>query len=164
MAAALPLLMISSVIGSAVSAVGTIAAGNAQADAIEQQADFEAKQLEIKAKEEKAAAQRDAFAEQRKKNLAQSALTARAAGSGFSATDPGTLDIAGEISRYGTYNEQMAMYGGRSRSAGLRSQAEATLYQGATNAQAAKTSSYFDAASTIIGGASNLAKYQLSYG
>jgi hypothetical protein len=56
-------------LGTAISGVGTIAAGAAQKNA----ADFEAQQMEMKAKEETAAAQRDALAKKRK---AQSSIPA----------------------------------------------------------------------------------------
>lgn len=133
-----------SLIGTAVSAVGTIAAGAAQAQA----AEYQAKQYEIKAKEERAAAQMEGFQYAQQKRLAQSRTQAVAAASGFSASDPGTLDVIGDIERYGTWQEQVARYGGDSRAqglidtaAGIRSSASANMF-----------GSVISAGSTIIGG------------
>lgn len=130
--------------GTAATAVGTIASGRAQAEigAYEQQrlqregqmsrqaAEFEAKQLDIQGNEERAAAQREAFALQRNKKLALSRLQNVAAGSGFMATDPSNLAIADEIEKYGTVQEQMAMYGGQSRAASLSDSASARRASG----------------------------------
>lgn len=142
---------IATVAGSAVSAVGTIAAGNAA----KEQADYEAAQLDIKAKEEQAAAQQEAQQLREKKERALSSLTARAAASGFSATDPTALALSDEIERYGTLQEQMAQYGGKSRRAGYEAQATGTRITG----QAAKKGSRLSAAGTILGGISSLGKY-----
>lgn len=136
-----------SVVGTVVSAAGTIAAGQAADKA----ARFEAAQYEMAANEERAAAQQESFKYQRQKKLALSRNQAVAAASGFSASDASTLDLLGEIEAYGTLQEQMARYGGESRALGLRGQAHAARMSG----KAAKTASYFDAASTIIGGASS---------
>lgn len=165
------LMTIATVAGTAVSAVGTIAAGKAQAQQAKdeglvrkQSADYQAAQLEMKGKEEQAAAQQEAEQYKRNKTLALSSLQSKAAGSGFSATDPTALALADEISRYGTLQEQMAMYGGTSRRAGLEDQAAGERFSGQSayvagrnTAKAIKKASYFDAASTILGGASTLA-------
>lgn len=148
--AALPMIaMIASIAGTAVSAAGTIAAGKAA----KQAADYEAKQLDIKALEEQAAGQRESEQYARKKELALSSLQAGAAGSGFSATDPTALALAGDIAKYGTYQEQMAEYGGESRRAGLESQATARRLEGRAAMKAAR----YGAAGTILGGISSLA-------
>jgi hypothetical protein len=101
--------------GSYVQAQGTLAAGKAA----DQAAKYEAAQLDIKAKEEQAAAQRDMFDQRREKELTLSKLQSNAAASGFSATDPTALALGDEIAKYGTYKEQMAMYGGESRRTGI---------------------------------------------
>jgi len=141
---------IASIAGTIVSAAGTMAAGKAA----KQAANFEAQQLEIKAKEEQAAAQLEAGEHRKQKNLALSKLQANAAASGFTATDPTSLAIADEISRYGTMQEQIAQYGGKSRRAGLESQAVARRMEGKAAASAARTSAF----GTIIGGVSSFAK------
>lgn len=136
------------VVGTGISAVGTIAAGRAQ----QQAAEIEALQLEHKGQEERAQAQQQAAEYRRRKNLALSALQGRAAASGFTATDTSTLNIAGDLASYGTLQEQMAQYGGESRYQGYKSAAAGSRLSG----QAARTGSYFDAAGTIVGGASNM--------
>jgi hypothetical protein len=138
------------VIGSIVSAAGTMAAGRAQQEAKE----YEALQLEIKGKEERAAAQREGQEHERKADLAQSTLQARSSTSGFSATDPTSLALADEIAKYGTYQQQMAQYGGESRQEGLKGQAEAARMEG----RAARKGAQMAAMGTIIGGIGGLAK------
>lgn len=150
---------VAGIAGTLVSAVGTIAAGNAQQEA----ANYQSAQLKIKAKEERAAGQREQQQMVKQRRLALSKLTAESAGSGFSATDPSSLDLTGEIARYGTYREKMAQYGAESRYQGLKSQAIAARQSG----QAAATGARFDALGTILGGVSNtMARYydQTDYG
>jgi hypothetical protein len=177
MAAAAPFLMLA---GTAVSAVGTIAAGRQAAaigameqqrlmqagDAAEKASKYQARQLEVQSKNEMAAGQREAEQHRRQKSLALSKLTANAAAGGFTATDPTALALSDDITEYGTLQEQMAMFGGASRAAGLRSQAEAARYSGATaqmsgysqgniamaTGQAKQNASYYNAAGTILGG------------
>lgn len=142
---------IATVVGSAATAAGTIAAGNAG----EEQGEYEAAQLDIKAKEEQAAAQQEAQQLRERKERALSSLTARSAASGFSATDPTALALSDEIERYGTLQEQLAQYGGKSRRAGLEAQATGSRISG----KAAKKGSRLSAAGTILGGVSSLGKY-----
>lgn len=156
--------------GTAVSAIGTLAAGSqaaAQGKAAQTAANYEAAQLDAKGKEEQAAAQQEAEQYRRNKELAKSTLQTRGAASGFSATDPSTLARAGEIERYGTLQEQLAMFGGTSRREGLEAAARAERYSGATAlaaGRAKRTASYFDAGSTILGGMSTLAgKYDTKF-
>src|SRR3990167_11241300 len=88
--------LIASIAGAATTAVGTIAAGNAKAAQAESEAkaqEFQAKQLDLSSKEERASAQRDSLELRRRKNLALSQLQSRAAGSGFTATDPTALAL-----------------------------------------------------------------------
>lgn len=174
--------------GAAVTAVGTIASGQA-ADRIgkmQQQnlevrgqnaraaANYEAQQLDIQAKDEFASGQRDAQALKRQKNLALSTLQARGAASGFSATDPSNLAIADEIEKYGSVQEGMALYGGSARARDLTASAEARRFSGQSAYDAAyasgaiareegrakKHASYYSAAGTILGaGASMATKY-----
>lgn len=157
--------------GAVVSAAGTIASGNAEADlamrqgvARNQSAQFEAKQLDINAKDEKAMAQREAQQLGRQKRLALSSLQAKGAASGFSATDPSNLAIADEISKYGTLQEDMAMYGGESRANDLRLNAASRRYSGANELEyaaqygdARRTAAKYSAFGTILGGASTMA-------
>lgn len=140
-------------VGTAVSAAGTIASGQAA----DRAAKLEARQYEIQAQEEKAAAGLEAYQYEQQTQRAISRTQAVAAASGFTASDAGTLDLIGDIARYGTWQAGIARYGGESRSLGLRGAAQAARERGA----AARTASYFDAASTIIGGASS---YYSKYG
>src|SRR5690554_873728 len=150
------LATIATIVSTAATAMGTIVAAQgarAQGKAAQAAAEFQAQQLDIKAKEEQAAAQREAQEARRRKELALSELQAKSAASGFSATDPTSLALADEIARYGTMQEQMAMYGGASRRAGLESQAFASRFEG----RAARRAARYDAASTILGGVSSIA-------
>lgn len=135
--------------GTAVSAFGTLAAGNAA----KASADYDSRQLQAKGKEELAAARVEADREKRKKDLALSSLTNRSAGSGFSATDPTALQLGDEISEYGTLQEQMAMYGGESRRVGLDAQAAMRRKEG----KIARQASQIKAISTILSGGSSMA-------
>lgn len=139
------LAAIASLAGTVVSAVGTIAAGKAEARA----AEYEAAQLDIKAKEERAAAQREAFEKQRETDLVLSRHQAQTAASGLGTTDPTVLDQTGEIAEYGTYEQQLAQYGGDSRAAGAESQAYATRMSGKAQQQGAT----YSAIGTLIGAA-----------
>jgi hypothetical protein len=142
------LATIGSLAATAVSAVGTIAAGRAQ----KQAADHRAAQLEVEAKQERATAQQDALAVARKKRLELSRLQAQAAASGFGAADPTVLDLAGEAAKYGTLQQQLARYGGDVRAETLISSAEASRAQGT----AAMRNASFNAAGTILGGVSSM--------
>lgn len=149
MAALAAISAVVGMVGSVVQAQGTLAAGKAA----QQSANYEAAQLDIKAKEEQAAAQRDAEEHGREKDLALSKLQTNAAASGFSATDPTSLAIADEIAKYGTYKEQMAMYGGESRRTGIEAQATGRRMEGRAAMAGAKSA----AMGTILGGISSMA-------
>ena len=140
---------VATVAGTTLGAMGTLAAGK-QA---QQVANFEADQLDAKGKEEQAAARVEADQYRRKKELALSSLTSKAAASGFTATDPTTLQLGDEIEEYGTLQEQMAMYGGTSRREGLEGQARGRRWEG----EVAKRSAKPKAMATILGGISTLA-------
>lgn len=157
MAAALPAIAIASTIaGTVVQAQGTLAAGRAE----KQAADYEAKQLDIEAKQRQAEAQLESEQYKRNKDRALSRLQAVSAASGFSATDPTALAKADEIARYGTYQEQLAGFGGKRQRAGLEAQAEGRRLTGRAAMQGAR----YKAAGTILGGISSIAgKYGKSY-
>ncbi len=141
---------VATLFSTGISALGTIAAGK-QA---QREARFEAAQLDIKANEEMAAGQKRGLEHKRRTQLALSALTNRAAASGFTATDPTALDLTEEIATYGTFQQQLAQYGGESRQTGLRDSAQAKRISGA----AAKRGSYYGAGGTILGGISTMAE------
>ena len=168
--------MVASAAGAATTAIGTIAAGNAKAAQAEAEAkaqELQAQQLNLAAKEERASAQRDSFELGRRKNLALSQLQSRAAGSGFSATDPTALQLGDEISEYGTYQEQTAMYGGEAKARDANFAAASKRYSAAMTRDLGgkyKTASYLSAGGTILGGLSTMAskyatpRYQSRYG
>ena len=95
-------------------------------------ADVEAQELDIQAKEELAQGSQLMLSARRRKNLALSTLTTRAASSGFMATDPTALRIADDIARYGAVQEGMELYGGLSRSEALKSASAARRYEGSS--------------------------------
>lgn len=120
-----------------ISGVASIAGGAAQARGIRAQAaaqqanlNYQAKQTEIKAKEEQAAAFLEAEEYRRRKELTLSNLQAAAAGSGFTATDPTTLQIGSRIEKRGTLQQGIAQYGGASRRFGLEARAEGLRAEG----------------------------------
>ena len=150
------LALAASAIGTVVSAVGTVAAGQAR----RKQADFQAAQLDVKAKEERAAAGLEAQEIQRATRLKLSTLQARAAASGFGAADPTVLDLAGGIAERGGLAAGITRYGGNSRGRAYNAQAEGERISG----RAAETASYWGAASTVIGGfGSMFARYGQSF-
>jgi hypothetical protein len=142
------LATIASIAGTVVSAIGTIAAGKAQARA----AEYEAVQLDIKGKEERAVAQREAMEKKRETDLALSRHQAVTATSGLGTTDPTVTDQLGEIAEYGTYRQQLTRYGGDSRARDLDYQARATRMAGKNQMRGAM----YSAAGTILGGASTM--------
>jgi hypothetical protein len=162
---------IATAVGTGVSAIGTLASGKAQQQQLTQQGlaekemrDFNATQLIAKGKEEVAASQQDAAQYKRNKDLALSTIQNRAAAGGFTATDPTAMAIADEVDKYGSLQEKMALWGGLSRRAGLEGQAAGERFTGESayasaiqSGKNARKASYFDAASTILGGVSTLA-------
>jgi hypothetical protein len=140
---------IATVAGTVLGYQGAMAQGKAAQAA----ANYEAQQMEMQGKEELAAAGAERDQLRRKKELAQSTLQANAAASGFSATDPTALNLAEDIEEYGTLQEQMAMYGGSSRAAGRKAQAEAARMTGRAAMQGAR----YKAMGTVLSGVSTLA-------
>ncbi len=148
---------IATVAGAAVSAAGTLAAGKAQQRA----QNYEAAQLDAEAKQKQAEAQIEGEQYQRKKELTLSTLQNEAGASGFSATDPTALALADEISRYGTFQQQVAQYGGKEQREGLEAQAYGRRLTG----EAERIGSRYKATGTILGGISSMAsKYNPNYG
>lgn len=135
------------VIGSIVQGIGTIAGGMAAKDA----ADTEAAQLDARGKEEFAAAQRDAAEKRREAVLANSKIQSLAATSGAGADAPTITRLMQGISGQGEYNAQTDLYGGASRRAGLRDNANARRAEG----NASLLGSVFSAAGTMLGAGSS---------
>lgn len=133
------------VVGTAISAMGTIAAGNAAAAG----ANYNAEVLQQQAGQERAAAQRDAIEQRRRASIAQSNLQAAAGGSGL---DAGVITLAEGISREGEYRALLSMYEGENQARGLEAQAGAQRYEGKVE----KAASRWKAAGTIASGAASL--------
>jgi hypothetical protein len=149
------LSLIGSLIGGVMQMQGAkqqAAAQKAAGKAQQQQLNYEAAQLDVRAKQEQAAAQQEGQEIGRRKKLALSALQARSAAGGFTATDPTALDLAGEIESYGTLQEQMAAFGGGDRRAGIEAQAEGRRLSG----RAARQGANLAARGTILGGTSSM--------
>lgn len=121
-----PLGMVLGVVGSVVSAAGTIAAG----DNAEAMAQFQQQQYAEQAKEHVAAGQRAAEDQNYKTKLVQSALTARAAGSGINPAIGSTNLDSQQIAGRGTYNALMDLSNGQVAAAGLTNEGSAARYQG----------------------------------
>ena len=142
------------VVGSVVSAVGTIAAGQAS----RRDAEFQAKQLDIQAKAEFAAGQREAEEIERNKKLVLSRQQALAAASGMGADDPTIVTMAAEIAGFGKYQELSALAAGEMR----QRRAEYDAASARATGQATATGSLLSAGGTIIGGVANA--FQERYG
>ena len=147
------------VAGGALSAGGTLIGGAASAAAGEsaQKANyFKATQEEMAAQESRAASQRASLDKQRETGLLQSKLQARAAASGGGASDPGVLDLAGDIAGRGEYESLLEMYKGENRARGLEDAAMGSRMTGdaaLAEGKAKQSASYLSAAGTIVGSA-----------
>lgn len=139
-----------SLIGASIAAKGQRQAAEAQAQAYE----FQAKQLEIKGKQEQAAAYWTAMREKRKKDYLISALTSKAAASGFSVDSPDVLKLGDDIIKTGTMNQQMAIASGLTQRYGLEDAANAKI----ADANAARQAGETMASATIIGGIGGFTK------
>jgi hypothetical protein len=150
------------VLGTVVSAVGTIAAGAAAARAANAQAaqqEYAARIADQKAMQERAVAQRQAFDKRREGRLATSTLVARAAASGASATDPTIIKLGGDIAGRSEYLALSDM--ARGEQAGLDQENKAALNRwqagiARDEADTAMTSGFLRAGSSILSGANSL--------
>lgn len=111
-------------IGTAVSAGGTIASGNAA----RRQGNFINRQMEQAAGQERAAGQRVAIEERRKADLATSRAEAVAAASG--AGGKTVTDIIGGIQGQGEYNALSALFSSEERARGMELQGKTAAMQG----------------------------------
>lgn len=133
-----------SAIGSLASVGGTIAgmgsamaAGKAgkigaalQGQAAMQSAEYRATQLRQQAQEARASQQRVALETQRKGDLVQSTLRARAAAGGGGATDNTVLNLTRQIAGRTEYESLLEMYKGENAARGMEDAANAAIYQG----------------------------------
>ena len=166
--------------GTGISAYSTIAGSQAaskglqfQAQAAEQAGqaaqqakEFEAKQYGMQAKEARATAQRGALETRRQGRLLQSTLQARAAAGGGGATDPGVLNLAGDIAGRSEYQALLEMAQGENRARGLEDVATGARMTGAAELakaqgaaaglryqdEAQKRAAKLSAIGTIVGG------------
>lgn len=152
-------MTIATVAGGALSAAGTLIGGSAAADAgasAQKAQYFKATQEDMAAQESRAAAQRVALDKGRETTLLQSKLQARAAASGGGASDPGVLDLAGDIAGRGEYEALTEMYKGENRARGLEDTAIGSRLTGdaaKAEGEAKRSASYLSAAGTLIGSA-----------
>lgn len=150
------------VLGTVVSAVGTIAAGAAQARQANAQAaaqEHAAQVADQRAMQERAVAQRQSFEKRREGKFAQSTLVARAAASGASATDPTIIKLGGDIAGRSEYMALTDMYRGEQAGRSLEDQAELNRWSAGqlrNEASMAKTGSFIGAGATILSGASSI--------
>lgn len=143
---------IASLAGTVVSAVGTIAAGQAA----KTQAEWQAQQHEVAAKEEKASAFKQAQELTHKRDVTLSRFQAVNAASGLS----GGEDIAAEIAGYGSYQADLARAAGLMRERDRLNAAAASRATG----RAQQVGSYFSAGGTILGGLASGADWYMKYG
>lgn len=118
---------------------GAVAQAGAQAegDNAVAAADYRATQLRQQAQEARASQQRAALETQRKGNLAQSTLRARAAAGGGGATDNTVLNLTGQIAGRTEFESLVDMYKGENAARGLEDAANAAIYGGKVAKQAA---------------------------
>lgn len=146
------------IVGTLVSAAGTIVGGIAA----KQQADAQAAALEYRAKEEEKAAQearasgqRQALEQRRNAALTGSMLVARAAASGAGATDPTILNLGTNIAERGEYLALTEKYKGEQRARGLEDQAAGDRWSAAATESSAGTAmfgSFLGAGAGLMGG------------
>lgn len=139
--------LITGVLGTAVSAAGTLAGGQ-QASAA---AEFEAKQREQQAMEARAISGREALERRKEQRLLASQVQAQAAKTG-GGSDPSILTIFQDIAETGELNVQTELYKGEQRARGFEAAADVARFEG----RRAKTASYIGAGSGLLSGASTL--------
>ena len=137
-------------IGTAVSAYGTIAGANAQASGLEYQASV----ARTKARQEEAIGQRQQMETDRKTRLTQSRLQATSSASGGSASDPTVVDLAGDIAGRGKYMGGLQMWQANQNAWDFDTKAQAL----SASADATRSGGKLSAFSTILGGAASLYK------
>lgn len=156
--AALPAIALAaSAVGGVVSAMGTLAAGQSAKDA----SYFKAAQEDQAAQESRAASQRQALEKRRQSDLALSKIQAGAAASGAGASDPGIVNLSGDVAARGEYQALTDMYTGENRARGLEDQAMGDRMTG----DAAETGAKYKAVGTLLdSGSSFYGKYKQFYG
>jgi hypothetical protein len=149
------------ILGTVVSAVGTIASGAAaarQANAQAAAAEHAALVADQKAMQERAVGQRQSFEKRREAKFAQSTLLARAAASGASATDPTIIKLGSDIAGRAEYYALSQMASGESAAIARENQAQLDRYSASNQRQQAKSAmmgGFLGAASGVLSGASS---------
>ena len=152
------------IVGAGLAAAGTIAGGNAAAALGQSQknaADYQAEQLRENSASEIAAAQRQMLDTQQKTRLAQSRLTADAAGGGFVASSGSPEAISESIAKRGTYEAAMQLWQGQNASTGDLNKAQGVEMSGQIAADAGKMeqeASYLKAAGNLASAGSGIYK------
>ena len=145
-------------IGSAVSAAGSLAGGSyaAQAGAMQQQAaNYTAAQLEENAPGAIGAAQRKMLDDRNKAQQAESTLRARGGASGVDIGSGSPVQVGQSVAGRGEYQALMDLWQGKNQATGMLNEAKAVRYGGdiaAYSGDAQKTLSEFNAAGTLAGG------------
>lgn len=130
--------------GSLVSAAGTVAAGKAQMEQAKAQAEMQRRE----AVEEQARYQRGSMQATKERDLVLSKQQANAAASGFSAQDPSASASWQNIYNEGTYNASMYSYTGQRNKAYGIYQGKLTEWAGERAYEASKLA----AMGTVLGG------------
>lgn len=131
-----------------VGAMGQASAMSAQAEADQKRAAIEAQWATRKANEERGAGQAAAAQKIHEQKLAQSRLTALAADSGGSATDPTVLKLMGDIEGEGKLNAGRTYAEADQKAQGMEYQSALNSWTADANARIKKSA----AKTTLIGG------------
>jgi len=149
-------------VGGTLSAISTIAGGNAAAEGGKLQrraADAEAAQIDANSAQAIASAQRKKFDTEERTRLAVSTARARGAASGVDTGVGSAAATQGELAKRGSLNAAIDMFNGESAATGLRNQAEAVRFGGKVaelEGKMKRDASYLSAAGTIAGTAGNM--------
>ncbi len=139
--------------GTILSAVGSIASGNAQAAAQK----TAAMQAEKAATERRAQASRDAAQKYKDAQLVLSNQQAAAAASGGGATDPTVLTLAGEVGGYGYQQRQGILANGENQARGYDDEAKARRAEAKSALRASRIGAF---SSLLSGGVSAYKNYR----
>lgn len=158
-------------VGSGVSAYGTIIGADQGADALQRgkyanflASQYKAKQLNNAATQAMAAGQQQAIGAAIDKNLSESKAQAINAAGGGGATDSSYINTLAGIEKQGEYNKAMSLFEGETRMRDLNYQAQNALIEGqndlnATDYQSGqlRRNALLAATGTILGGAASAA-------
>jgi hypothetical protein len=144
----MPLAIGSSVLGTAIGAAGTLAAGQSA----KQLGQYQQQEYLQQADTDTAVGQRKMLEEQRQGQLVQSTLQARGAASGVSGTSNSVLNLGRQIAGRTEYNSLMALSAGQDQAAGLVGMGNAAAYSGDLR----QIGSEYSAVGTLAGGAGGI--------